>query len=345
MATKTIGATGRDYATLPLWIAYLNGLGTLAAPEIGEMYNDGEFAGSASNMDINAPVTSVSNTITLRAATGQSFMDHATKATNPLIYDQSKGVGINLAGSQAHLRCSVNYFTLERIQIKRSSALYGQAVFEVNTGPTSQTVLVQNCIFGKDATGTNTVVEIRRQIIRNCLIYDSSASANIALRFGSGYSGGYALNCTVVKNNASAGGTGISASYTPRAVNNCAVFHFTTAFATASGGSYTGNYNATDAASGAPGANSQHNVSFSTSVGAKFVSLTADFRIQDGSALQNAGNTDATNAPLDIIGTTRGLTTAGDIGAWEVEAAGQPTGKRFSGTRGIGFGMINRGVW
>lgn len=56
-----------------------------------EYYNDGEISAVLQVPDC---LTDSDNKITIRAATGESFKDHADAATNPLKYDATKGIGI-----------------------------------------------------------------------------------------------------------------------------------------------------------------------------------------------------------------------------------------------------------
>ena len=121
MATKSIGTTGRDYSTVALWLASLPA--TLTEAEIGECYNDSEFA---ENIALGAGITtSGSNTLTLRAAAGQGIADHADKDTNPLVYDQSKGVGFRTTDAVILLNTSSANTVVEGLQFFKDQSGYG----------------------------------------------------------------------------------------------------------------------------------------------------------------------------------------------------------------------------
>src|SRR5690242_21166626 len=98
MATSSIGTGGgRTYSTIQAWENALPG--TLSANEIGECYNDSEFA-PASQIDISG-TTPGSFRITLTAAATQSFSDAGSGVA--LKYNQSNGVAIRISnyGGQA----------------------------------------------------------------------------------------------------------------------------------------------------------------------------------------------------------------------------------------------------
>src|ERR1035437_9016454 len=92
LIVKTIGATGRQYATINLWDASVpSNLVTDGNSYEGDMYNDAEFAGSQL---LAAHTTNSTHTLLLTAAAGQSFQDNANVRTNALKYNVSNGVGI-----------------------------------------------------------------------------------------------------------------------------------------------------------------------------------------------------------------------------------------------------------
>jgi hypothetical protein len=309
---STIGTSSRNYSTLQAWEDAVPA--TPTGGYEGHCYNDSQFTAA---LQIAGHTTSAANYIKLTAATGQSFQDHASVRTNALIYDQSKGVGISTTGIPSALDIDDPHVTVDRLQVRKTSTLYGAAVID-NASATAKNNTYKDLIIGKEFSGTNAVIAIRGGKLINSLVYDTGSTASTAAVSGAG---GASLemnmiNCTVARAN-TAGGTGVSVPYADNLVNNSAVFGWTTAFGGA--GNYNGStgYNCTDAAS-APGSNNQVSKTFSN----QFVSTTADFRLKTGADCINTGNTDATNAPNDISGTVRGSTTTGDIGAWEFVASG-----------------------
>jgi hypothetical protein len=316
MATvNTIGTTGRDYSTLQAWEDAVPA--TPTGGYEGHCYNDSEFTAGVSIAGHTS--MSATNYILLTAATGQSFQDHASVRANALFYDQTKGVGITAAGGSTTIEIDNDWVRVTRLQVKRTVGTYGANVIGVPTN-NLQNVLVKDCIVvrtNSSADGVPLLVRTGKAV--NCLVVNTGATAptggGIAL-FQNYANPGYAINCTVI-NTAAAAGSGIGVSGgNDNVINNCAVFGWS-AVAT---GTAAGDYNGTNLASGAPGANSVHSLTASD----QFENAANDFRLKAGSGLIGEGNTDATNAPNDISGVARGAGTAGDIGAWEAAGASTP---------------------
>ena len=314
MATiQTIGTTGRDFSTLQAWEDAVPA--TPTGGYEGHCYNDSEFA---AGVDINGHTTSGTNYIRLTAASGQSFQDHASKTTNPLFYDQSKGVGITFNDTHGEfpIRVQNDFVTIDRLQIKRTVAFYTSTEGIVDFSATLSNAVLKECIIAKLFSGTAFIAKPRDSKIINCLVYDSGATpTNIAVLL---YELGTALNNTVVRIG-TAGGVGITRTYTNNlnTAKGNAVFNWTTNFDSTTGWTAGSGFNCTNAAT-APGSSNQVSKTFAN----QFVSTTTDFKLKTGADCINTGSTDATNAPNDIIGQVRGATTAGDIGAWEFVAAG-----------------------
>jgi hypothetical protein len=310
---NTIGTSGRDYSTLQAWEDAIPA--TPTGGYEGHCYNDSQFTAA---LRIDGHTTSAANYILLTAAAGQSFQDHASVRTNPLIFDATKGVSVaaNPGGATTLVYVNNNHSRVSRMQIRRTGVSYGAHVLEFAAGHLQGEI--KDCIIHKQGSSTATAVAIRSSTAINLLIYDTGATAtNSALSLSNaGTGGGTAINCTVVRSGAT-GGTGITAAYSGNNVRNCAVFGFTTAFG--GSGSFSSSpssgYNATDAAS-APGSNNQTSKTYAN----QFVSTTVDYQLKTGSDCINTGNTEA-SAANDITATVRGTTTAGDIGAWEFVAA------------------------
>jgi hypothetical protein len=309
--TQSIGTTGRDYSTLQAWEDAVPA--TPTGGYIGECYNDSEFT---AGVQIAGHTTSATDYVTLTAAAGQSFQDHASVRSNALFYDQTKGVAVtaNPFGFPV-VYIDDDYVTVSRLQMLRSSTSYSQGCFE--SADSYINAFLRDCIMAKTFSGAGAVATMRGTNIVNCLLYDTGATAGTGFTIGTSGSA-LALNNTVVRVG-SAGGTGIGrGSYGTPILKNNAVFNWTNAFTGSSSNASSG-YNGTDAAS-APGSDNQTSLTFADC----FESVTNDFRLKSGSNLIGTGNTDATNAPNDISGTARGSGTAGDIGAWEFGAAAAP---------------------
>jgi hypothetical protein len=277
-------------------------------------YNTGEFANGA---DISGYTTSLTDFIEVSAAANESFQDNAGVRSNPLYYDQSKGVGISqsVSSSPGAFNIGQDYTSIKRLQIKVTHQNYGSGscVNVVNQGQPN--ILVKDCVLVYTENSSGRVIDGKSALIANCLLVSTANTAGLSL-YSYSYNGsiGRALNCTIISTASAATGVISSGNVdgTNNTLNNTAIFGFTAA----TSGSPAGDYSATDVASGLSGAHSQFNLTASN----QFTSATVDFRLKAGAALINAGNTDATNAPNDISGYARGAGIAGDIGAWEATA-------------------------
>lgn len=183
MATKTIGATGRDFATLALWAAYAAAL-TLSAPEVGQCFNDATPSFSSTTLLTFGGWTgdSGTNTVTLTCGTGQSFRDNAGVLTNALRYNTANGVSIqyNVPGYGVQSTITGGHFIMDGLQIN-SVATGSQGVVNI-TGPSSAH---RNCIIQGNSQSLSGIIEPQgsddNHEITNCLI--------VQFRSGSGGGG------------------------------------------------------------------------------------------------------------------------------------------------------------
>jgi hypothetical protein len=318
MATKSIGTTGRDYATMALWASYVNAL-SLSAPELGEVYNDGTITDTAGVTLGGWTGGSVTNTVTLRPASGQGIRDHANKLTNALRFNQSNGVAFtNSLYSGTVLTLSGAFLTLDGLQWKSTGSN--------NTGinASSATVTITNCILQNDTAGSGRVISFNNTgSIENTLIIATGASSGGGIECAS--VSPTITGCTVVKLG-TASGTGIRrySSGSP-VVKNTAVIGWTTDYSGTFSASSTNN--ATDkGAFGGTNVSTSGQVSIGSSDFENLSSGTADLRIKAGSTkLIDTGAT--AGSGVDIVNTTRGATY--DIGVWEYTAGGGGTPSMF----------------
>ncbi len=302
MATKSIGSAGRDYATIADWVASLPG--TLTENEIGELYNDSLFT-------ISGPIqitgiTVGAFTITLRPAAGQGFKDYA--ASNPAFkfqYDQAQGAAIFCSDGLYNpaIIATQGGLTIQGIQLKTTAS-------STNLLTLTSGAVARDCILDGAYNGSAIQLDSSSSTkLINCLCVQRHASFTgvfILLQ-----SSAQAINCTVVKpSGVAASGKGMQANYGGLA-KNCIVMGFSTSFHT-SGWDGGSDYNLADDAN-APGANSQQSKTYAN----QFVSGTDNWSLKAGADAIDHGNTDATNAPTDVVGKTRPATTLGDIGARE----------------------------
>jgi len=301
MSTDSIGSGARDFANLADWFAAIPA--TVLEEEVGEVYNDSEFAMTAEMVFTGKTPGSFS--INLRPAAGEGFKDHLTK----LSYSAAQGAAFT--SSTGYMRPLIlnqqSKMTVQGLQFRTTAA---------NSRPFTSfgtlTAVVKDCIL--DGNGMSTsgggILGISTSKAMNCLVVHQGDGSQPGVAFEYGAVG---INITAVRpSGLSAAGTGFSeGGGTTNVVKNCCAFNFTTDFTT-SGWDASSDYNASDSTN-APGSNAVDSLTYAD----QFVSTTDDWRLKTGSGLIDAGNTDATDAPEDIVGTTRGATTDGDIGAWE----------------------------
>ena len=335
MATKTIGSGGgRDYANIAAWITYLQGIGTLTEPEIGELYNDSEFSVAGPIANFTGFTPSASNYVELRAASGQGFKDHASAATNPLRYDQSKGVGLKCTGNfDTAIIINVSYVRLTGLQVTHTTAESRNCLVVNSSGLTG--IQITRCLFDKAAGTTGSVATIPAGTVETSVFVQrqSAGGDGIAVNFP----GTVSFNgCTIVRpSDITAGGNGIYADQDPVPVTNCAIFGFSNDVNDDT--RFSGNNNASDVAIGF-GTSNQASLAYSSQF-ENTTSASLDLRAKSGGGLINNGTGSAT----DIIGQAVSGGTK-DIGAWEFQSGGGGSPEPFTRTpRGIAEG-VGRGV-
>jgi len=326
--TKSIGsAGGRDYATPQLWEDALPAnLVSGDTVQIGECYNDSEFAGSGLRLQINGQTTDATHTITLRCAAGQSFRDHASVQTNALRYNASNGVGIRKTGGyQECIIVNTSFVYLDGLQIKEESAR------PCLSGPAAgvPVLWVSNCIFqGSVNGGGNSLVTAEGcDFWDNVFIVDSDGSSPGRSAIFHGYANGvstFTNNTFVRPSNWTPGGPAIS-STGPGGVTNAMVYKNNAFFGFTSiavyPGRVSGNNNATDLSSVGFGTSNQVSLTYASQF--EDPGTTKDFRAKAGGGLIDNGAT-LTVASPDIARTVRPSGSAYDIGAWELSAGLSP---------------------
>lgn len=303
-----------DYETISAWAAAIPAnLVTADEAWKGECYNYGEFIISA-NISIGAGKTvDATRYIQLTTAAGHSFMDHASKLTNQLRYDQSKGVGIKTTTSGITMMTVAGSSTIvEKLQFFMDASSFG--VLSLGIACTARNLIIETKADGISATAATT------KCINVIVIDRASSTAKVAFAASTATF----ANCTAVRmSDLPAGGTGFSrASSTTPIAKNCAAFGFATAFSNHTLWDAASTHNASDSAN-VPGSTNQVSKTYAN----QFEGVTEaarDFRVKTGSDLVN-GTRDQTNTnDLDIVGTSRSTTTP-TIGVWEYAAPAAAT--------------------
>lgn len=314
---KTIGATGRDYATPALWIASVpaNLVTSGNNNYRGECYNDAEFTGATTLLTISGFTTDSTHKVIFTAATGQSFQDHANVRTNALKYNQSNGAGLRTTAAYAGSVIVIDnaYVQVTRLQFKCG----GVNDVALNCeGASTGNNLLQDCICQSFNKSAFTIYGAGCLAINLVGFLSDTAGNGCTVK-----NGAKAIGCMVIRDSArAAAGIGAVSAYSNSTLQSCAFFGFSTVASAANWDTTASKYNATDQASGLPGTNNQHSVTYSSTT--PFTSaLLASLNLISIASTTLAANgfLDSTNAPNDITGTARTATPT--IGAWELATA------------------------
>jgi hypothetical protein len=331
--TSSIGTSSRDYSTVTAWEAACPA-NLVTADQIwrGECYNDSEFDEQAL---LSGITTDSTRYLELTAAAGQSFQDHADVRTNPLRYDQAKGVALKSGVSDftGPLRNECNFTRLSRFQVlARTGGGGGGTNYALQSAGVNRRIFIDDCIFQSHAAQ---VVSLRDYVIRNCAVISERAGSG-AIHTNDFTALSDAHHCAFVNVNASAGGTAALNSgggSAPPNFYNCAVFNFSTLF-NVENRFNDFQYCATDRpstdADGILGATTGS--IFGLALAGQFEeetgASTCDLRLATGSDLEDAGNSGISGTPTtDISGVTRDASP--DIGAWEFAAAVPPAARNL----------------
>lgn len=323
--TKTVGTTGRGYTTLAA--AYASVPANLVSDGnsyILDCYNDSEFSSASNLLAISGNTTDSTHTLTVKAATSNSFSDNASAQTNLLDYIQANGVGIKMTGTyDTAITNSVANVSMSGLQVSCTGSPSAALTYSG-----SASGVISSCILKAKPTSGNVVLLTNSgtSLINSVAIAATSdACTGVSISLAA-----KTVNCTVVRpSNYTAGGKAFTASYGAAQVTNCAIFGFTTTAAVGTGGSYAADgHNCTEQTT-APGSTSnQVSKTFANQFAQSSDASVLDLKIVTGSDCKNNGVTDTTDIPsgLDIVGTTR---SSWDIGAWEFvsAAAGLPPGR------------------
>lgn len=308
---KTIGPTG-DYSTLSLHEAAAPA-NYVTADQIWQGQQQGvALTGSTTLLTVAGGTVDATHYYELTTAPGASFRDTANLAINSLLrFDTSAGAAITSSVNYLYTVVSSQDFSrFSNLQVQ-NSASNGGAFNSTLSG--SPTIDINCCKFEGLSTKIFNIYG-SGQVVRNSLIdLRGSARAEIA----SISNGANAVNCTFVYS-----GTGtkptvaVSGIYGTPLLKNCALFNVTGVKNGSSTFTITNCY--TDVASPPAGCTT---TPFSTATFNNITSPTRDFRLAAGSALIDTGQTDSTNAAIDVYGTARPQGSAYDVGCWEYVAA------------------------
>ena len=313
VVTSSIGTTGRDYSTWQSWEDDIPAdLVAADVQHVGEGFNDSEFTAAGVVLNVGGHTTDATRNIIATTGAGQSFRDHANKATNPLRYNAAVGVALRKTGNYnatIQLNTGSTFTVIKNLQVKNDgSGLAIESAVAVRHDIDScitESASAPVILLGNAATVINTLAMLRL----------SASGYGISWSYPA--SGALIAGCTVVRpSGLTAAAAGVQANSSNLTIKNTAVFGFADF---ASGANNVGDFNGSDVATNIPGGNSNGALVYADQFQDEG-NTTPDFRALESGGLK-FGTPDATNTPDDIIGTTRDATTP-YVGAWEVPGGG-----------------------
>jgi hypothetical protein len=308
IVTSTVGSSGRNYATLALWLASLpSNIVTSGNSYVASLYNDSEFVGSTASTLITVAgfTTDASHFLTITAAAGQSWCDSTSSIGG---YASSQGVGIrNTDHRGTALEVDTDFTVVTRLQI--------------SSGQTALVFPANNCTvtnnIAEDYNNSNLIVIAKsNNVFTNNVFVANSFGGNVFI-IGNPSGGG-----TVINNNTfvrpstwTAAGTAISTgySYTGTFTNN-AFFGFTTV-SSASG--YTGSNNATDQSSISGSTSNLTSLTYSSQFRVN-VSTGHDFRLATSGSSLTTGGISVATPTADAFGTAQPQSGNYSLGAFQI---------------------------
>lgn len=296
---KTVGV-GQDCADLAAFHA-LTPASLVAADQQWVAHIVGEVVAAGTQV-LAARTTDATRNIIIMAKPTTGFRDHASKLTNPLFYDATKGSALSCSVAFDDAFVFASAFTEVRgLQIiSTSGSAYKCVVFN------GANCTIADCILQNAAGGDLLFIGGGSATVKNVLGYRAIGGNGISCDFGGGST---VTNNTVVS--AAGSGTGVSSQVTGNIVTDCALFGFATPLH--ANMSASSSNNASDVAIGIGTANQASLVQANQFVGAN------DFRPKSGAALINNGIAVA-GRTTDILGQTVSATPT--IGAMEFSAGG-----------------------
>jgi hypothetical protein len=298
MSTDLIGS-GEAYTTKQAWWDDIPAI--VSEAERGEVTNTAEIVTSVATLFDG--LTLGGNTVTLTAASGDSFADHASKASNPLRYNETVGAAWSNSGNNTMLEIN-NDITISKLMWEKVND-YQRMVLLTSSG---NAVTFSQMIFD-GSCGNEHMLDSRNATYENCLFIDRGSDTAHATIISSGAS--VANNCTFIGIGSPTTRYGALQYPGSLVMTNCAFFGYATPFYD---GTPTGSNNASDQAT-MFGTSNQASKTFAN----QFESTTTDFRLKSGADCINNGT--SSGMPLtDIVGQSRSGNY--DIGAWEFQAGG-----------------------
>src|SRR6185437_5582415 len=196
-----------DYVTVASWASGIPG--TLTQPVVGQIWDCGAISTTAGveYFHLSGHTTTSTNTITLKAAPGESFRDFlASSSTQALAFNSSNGVRFVLPSTEG----DTNYITVsdpnvifDGLQFQEPISTSGSSIIAARA-PGSLTL--NHCIFDGYSPAGGSILDLgSTTIITNTLIVDRQGSGGYGITIGIWDSGSSSkvVNSTIIAANPS----------------------------------------------------------------------------------------------------------------------------------------------
>lgn len=275
-----------------------------------------EFSSATTLLDCTGSTSSTTAYKEYTTASGASFRDHANRLTNALRYNASNGAGIRDTGTaQIAIGFTENNCHISNMQV---AATGGQST-AIHTGSGTTGTVIDNCIiegtFNTTSTTQGTLSARNNTKVSNTLVVHRQGNCDHIIATATGSP--FFYNCTVAYPDDLANAptsifmSGASGTVT---VQNCGLFAGDSTKAVKAG---SATFNFTTCYSDISGTSGVAQTTYASEF-ENVNDATRDFRLKTGAAQIDAGTTDATNAPVDVLGTTRPQGSAYDVGCHEL---------------------------
>lgn len=285
-----------------------------------------EFTAASTVITVNGSTSSATAYKKLTTEAGASFRDNVNVQTNALRYNASNGAGIratttaNVSAAvftESHCQALNLQFTSDASEARGHTSngddqRHENLILEGRTATTSATVSTAR--FLNLAAKVINVVVIVRVASAGSIVATSTGTPDF-------------FNCTFVCPDDLAGPTAIFQSGASGTVDvqNCGLFAGDSTKAIKTG---SATYNFTTCHSDISGTSGVTQVTYSSQF-QNVNDATRDYRLKTGAGMIDSGTTDATNAAVDIAGTSRPSGSAYDTGCWEFVQAATGIGARI----------------
>lgn len=319
-----------DYTDVQSWGAAIPA--TLTQAVVGQIWNTGAITTTSGNpfFTLSGHTTSPTNTITLTAAPGESFVDTlAASPTTALNFNAANGVAFSLpatgVGGINYMTVNDDHFIMTRIQVQDPNSSSGSTILS-----TFENSTINQCLFdGYAQTGGASMLSLgvggsgTTNLINTVVIDREPAPGTGCIAVSCGNTFNLAGYTHFAPNSPGDALGTFNASASPTVCDDSIIIGYPGTQTIGSGGGGTTNVSymvISDASLSGTGITVGAGMQYSKTGASQFVSAsgTYNFRLAGTASAHGAGVVDTTLIPAgnDILGTLRGATW--DIGAYQI---------------------------